>query len=533
VTQVIERLESRRLLSAGDLDLTFGSSGTVLGSNIQSTPVTEEALTPDGGIVITRANDHSVRKLTSTGAVATSFGTNGVFTISFWTTDAIAVQPDGKILVAGTQSGTNADAYIIRLTATGQLDSTWDGDGVLTVHFPTIGTSLISAIAVQPDGKVVIGGRKNSLVFVGRMNSNGSLDTTFDTDGYASASYTGKTVAVSAMVVRSDGQIDVGGRTVPTGSSTGNVMITQFQSNGAADTTFDSDGRVELPQSDPFNLIATLIERPNGKLLAAGQLSNASGPTILQFNATGSLDTTFGGGDGIVQLNVGGGLGYSAYGIALEPGGRVIVSAARDTDPTSTINNAPALFALNVNGSSDTTFGVSGVATTSFGTGLDAAGRLLIQPDGKLLQSGGKAYLGDPFGIDYYTALIRYQGYTGSIAGNLFNDLDHDGVHDGGEPNLANRNVYLDLDGDSTLDSNEPVARTDSSGNYLFPSLDPATYVVREVLPDAQWAQTSPPGTAGRTVNVASAAVTGINFGSADFVPPSQAMGRFILKRRT
>ena len=137
---------------------------------------------------------------TAAGAIDTCFGTNGTVTTDI-TADrdysrALALQSDGKIVVAGisgySATAANADFTVVRYNTDGSLDTTFDGDGIVITDIGpgTNDDDYCRGMAIQPDGKIIIGGRSflstttYGLVAV-RYNSDGSLDTTFDSDGKA------------------------------------------------------------------------------------------------------------------------------------------------------------------------------------------------------------------------------------------------------------------------------------------------------------------------------------------------------------
>jgi hypothetical protein len=114
--------------------------------------------------------------------------------------------------------------------------------------------------------------------------------------------------------------------------------------------------------------------------------------------------------------------------------------------------------------------------------GLQGANRLLIS------DNAASPYIGSGQAIT-----ITAAPFGNTITGQLFNDLNNNGVQDPGEPGLAGWTAYLDLHRDGVLDPGDPTAVTDSNGNYTFTNLAPGSYLVREVVPPG-WTQTTPPG---------------------------------------
>lgn len=246
--------------------------------------------------------DFLVVRYNSDGTPDTSFGTGGTVLVSVSvstdTAYGVALQTDGKILVCGSANG---DFGLIRLTAAGVLDTTFDVDGIVTT--PVLAsTDTARDLAVQSDGKVVVAGfasngTNNDFAAV-RYNSDGTLDTTFDTDGKVTTAIGTGTDEAYAVVITSGGLIILGGRSF---SSTNgdDFALVRYTSGGALDTTFDTDGKVTTAMGTTVaaDVIYDLALDPaNGKIVAAGSTGSNSGLGVARYNTNGSLDTTFLGG---------------------------------------------------------------------------------------------------------------------------------------------------------------------------------------------------------------------------------------------
>ncbi len=196
-----------RLNSDGSLDTTFGDSLLEADSPVNAVAVQADGKILIGGIfsTVNGSSRGNIARLNSDGSLDTTFG-NGLAGAS-GTVTALAVQPDGKVLLAGTFSTVNGSSRgnIARLNSNGSLDTTF-GNGLAGA------SSTVTTLAVQPDGKVVLGGLFTTVNGtargrIARLNSNGSLDTTFG-NGLA-----GSNNGVYAVVVQSDGKILLGGAT--------------------------------------------------------------------------------------------------------------------------------------------------------------------------------------------------------------------------------------------------------------------------------------------------------------------------------
>jgi uncharacterized delta-60 repeat protein len=195
-----------KLKPDGTPDTTFGTGGLVtIDFGTGDSNLNAIAVAPDGKIVAvgkTEANgtaDWAVARLTAAGALDPTFGTAGsgkVITDFFGFADeafAVDVQSNNRIVVTGTDTGVNQDVAVVRYTTTGDLDTTFDGDGKNFINFFG-GTDYAGAVRVQPDNKIiVVGGSQQPGSYrrfvLTRFNANGSFDSTFGTGGEATADF--------------------------------------------------------------------------------------------------------------------------------------------------------------------------------------------------------------------------------------------------------------------------------------------------------------------------------------------------------
>ena len=284
-----------RLTSAGRLDTTFSDDGKALihfGSDSSATGV---AIQSNGKIVVSgteykdfSGKDMAVARFNSNGTLDTTFNGVGFRTVAFDIggskeeyCNAISLQADGKIVLAGTAhtGGSNVFEFAVaRLTTSGSLDTTFDGDGKKTIAFDH---GVASAVAVSSSGKIVVAGRANVAsdqdFAVARLNSNGSLDSTFDGDGKKTIAFDlggSNNDQANAVKIQSDGKIVVAGSArVSFGVS--DFAVARLNSNGSLDTSFDGDGkrRSSLSGDDEARGMAL---QSNGRIVLAGY-SNAVG----------------------------------------------------------------------------------------------------------------------------------------------------------------------------------------------------------------------------------------------------------------
>jgi uncharacterized delta-60 repeat protein len=325
------------------------------------------------------------------GDLDISFGTGGSVTTSIsgiWDVPSdVAVQSDGKIVVGGT-ANVVGDFALSRYNNDGSLDATFGTGGKVTTDFG-LGSSAGFGLAIQPDGKIVMVGNANQDFGVARYNGNGSLDTTFGTGGTVTTDF-GDFDSAAAALIQPDGKI------VTVGDTKLNVAaVVRYNSDGTLDSTFGSGGKVTSNVESNIS-VADAVLQADGKILVAGEApSNDFG--VIRYNSNGTLDTTF-GNNGKVTTDFGSGNtltspfdGYdSGSAILLQPDGKFVVLG---TTNYFSNNRDFALARYNSNGTLDTTFGTGGKVTTNL-EDLDSAEDLVLQPDGKIIAvgDGGNAF---------------------------------------------------------------------------------------------------------------------------------------------
>ena len=294
------------------------------------------------------------------GKVITAFGS------SHDAAYAVVVQPDGKTIVAGeTVEGSNRFFALVRYNRDGSLDNSFDGDGKVTTLIPFGSKNIARAIVVQTDGKIVVagttennngGGSLRNFVVV-RYNVNGNLDTSFDNDGIAVTQIAGPGEDAYDAVIQSDGKIVVVGYS---GSSLG---ILRYNTNGSLDTTFDSDGKATVSIPNGYIVGRAVRAQSDGKLVVAGYAFRGLNDdfALVRFNLNGSLDTTF-GTNGFVFTAIGNASDV-ARALAITPEGKIVVGGTAN----DSVSGILALAQYDTNGSLDTSFGTNGVVTTPGG----------------------------------------------------------------------------------------------------------------------------------------------------------------------
>ena len=264
---------------------------------------------PDGKILATgyawNGSDYeiSLTRYNTDGTLDTSFGGGDgiVATQVSVSTDAgneVIVQPDGKILVAGySWGGSYTNHTVVRYNADGTLDLTFGGgDGVANVDIG--GSSYANDIALQADGKIVTAGAYHNgtdydfAVF--RLNTDGSLDTSFDTNGYLTTSFGADSDIGRSVQIQPDGMIVIGGET--DGGATKDFVVARYDTNGNLDTSFGAgSGYVVTDIAGTADKIEEIKLQSDGKIVAAGygMVGGTNEFAVVRYNADGTLDTTF------------------------------------------------------------------------------------------------------------------------------------------------------------------------------------------------------------------------------------------------
>ncbi len=330
--------------------------------------------------------------LAADGDLDPTFGTNGKVVTGFDVPDvpdaiatAVALQPDGKIVAAGWlfDATANVDFMVTRYNPDGSLDTTFDSDGRVRTDF--FGRSdIATALVVQPDGKILVTGtvEDDTSQFhfaVVRYLPNGMLDPTFDSDGKAIGGFYG---FAEAMALQPDGKIVVAGSGFH-GGSNGDITLSRYNPDGTPDGSFGTGGTVHTDFGGLLDVPAAVLLLPGGKLVVVGSTETnvtSSDIALVRYNADGSPDGTFGGA-GRIAIDFGG--GEVAMDAVLQPDGRIVVSAS--------ISNPSGSFSVLrflPDGRLDTAFGTDGRAFTTFSGFDEAALAVAMQADGKIVAGG-------------------------------------------------------------------------------------------------------------------------------------------------
>lgn len=433
---MLERLEERCLLSAGDLDSTFGRRVIDFG-RADRDEAADVAIQADGKIVAVGASEYfrvgigsfpvvALTRVNSDGNLDLGFGNGGKATspeIGLRSAaSGVVIQADGKIVVSGSvlassTSTTGYDFAVARYNPDGSPDTSFGTAGSVAIDFGG-GSEGSAGIALQPDGKILVVGAtdaagENRVDFaVARLNGGGSLDTTFGTGGRVVTDVTGVIEYANSVVLQPDGKI------VVAGSFTFNdFLLVRYNSDGSLDSTFGSAGRVTTDFAGRGDGTSAVVLQPDGKILAAGVSApvfpapGSSDFALARYNSDGSLDTTF-GTTGRVTTDFGSSRRDVTLSIALQPEGKFVAAGWSAPAPPTTGRVDFALARYNSDGSLDTSFGTGGQVITDFPSTAvfsdEKVSGVALQPDGKIVAAGSACPAGFPASCDF--ALARYDG---------------------------------------------------------------------------------------------------------------------------
>jgi uncharacterized delta-60 repeat protein len=356
------------------------------------------------------------------GDLDTSFSDDGTATFrlednSVAIARAVVIQPDGKIVTAGTET---ADFVLTRWNSDGTLDTGFGAAGVVSTVVGVTGQAR--ALALQPDGKLVAVGYGGATFndqttwdfALARYEDDGDLDSTFGVGGITIDDLTGTRDLATGVVLQPDGTLVVVGFD--------HFILARYLADGTRDTSFGSGGYVTITPGFPGGAMLgrAILRQPDGKLVVAGQLFDTGGLVgfdnfaVARFHPDGALDSSF-GGDGRVFSDFPSGsddpLFFSAdngRAIVLQADGKLVVAGqAIGAPPPGFLGNASrfALARYEEDGDPDPTFGSAGIVLTEYPGASEGARALALQPDGKLVVAGEADATGD----GQVFALARYK----------------------------------------------------------------------------------------------------------------------------
>lgn len=391
---VLARAPGGLAASAGSLDLSFGSGGTTALTDSQGLGFDAAVRLPDGGMVValskgmTAPQQVTLIKVGPEGMVDPQFEQDG-FAAASWVLYPmlfdLALMPDGRIVAVGMAAEQDGGyAWLIaRFDADGSLDASFGSDGVVDLPMP--GGAAATAVALQPDGRIVAGGERygdsgyQEHWALARLDADGSLDASFGAGGITILPFQGSSLADLAL--QPDGKVVATGEDVEGGNPAVNV-VARFEPDGQIDNTYGTDGVTSLPGVDGDSLVVD----GEGRVVLAGRVSGpaGTGSGLARLDPNGVPDATFGSGGVTTPLDPGQPVWANA--VAVQADGRILASG--DTiGPTG--GYGFALTRYTSDGNLDPAFGDDGRVLEDVYPGHPSNARAVaIQPDGRILAVG-------------------------------------------------------------------------------------------------------------------------------------------------
>ncbi|HYV36468.1 MAG TPA: hypothetical protein VE988_12225 [Gemmataceae bacterium] len=480
---LLEALEDRNLLSAGVLDSSFVSNGIAVIPNspsmhwslaIQpdgkllevgqgSTMLPNSMILPNGQLASSGTwEPFALFRQNADGSADATFGSNGRIyaaafangltesnngnmgaALGFVNTSAVAVEADGKILVAGsiaygwTYGGPSSlptppavgvpmiltavplqHFFVGRFNSDGTVDTSFGNGGMTITPFGVNDT--VSAMTVLPEGQIVVAGASDLRFAAARYNADGGLDQTFGNGGKVITTVgQAHSDIVNGLAVQNDGKVILAGSSI---DQSFGITLVRYNDDGTLDPSFGAGGIVETNVLHCSSSATDIAIDSAGNLLVAGwyygdfsvipdPMSTAwpQGSLLQRYTPNGQLDATFGNNGQVKSSND----LWQYYGshVALQADGRILLASSFNDTNTTT---AEKLTRYNADGSLDTTFGNGGVAIASRGPAtFGFANDVAIAPDGGIVIAGW-SYLQAPADFHVELTLVRFANDEGA-----------------------------------------------------------------------------------------------------------------------
>lgn len=413
--------------AAGDLDPSFSEDGKLTTALSRDSAAGAVIARPDGTLIVAGSNYNFnylgissfsagfVARYRADGELDPSFGANGVTEFSFdgrngSSVAAMAVRPDGSLVLVGVAVGYESSGPIAMDPHLGV--ALVKPSGELDSSFGAAAMAAVDSfdpaapsVAAFADGSVAIGGRAGGDLAVARLRADGTPDSSFSGDGIQTADLGGDSDGVAALAADGDALLAAG-------NGDNGAAVLRYQSSGAPDPAFGTGGVARPPAAD-FGA-GTIDLRPSGEVVIGGGTPGdrfGAHLAVVQLRADGTADPAF-SDDGAVVLRRTS--ARATADLAVAPDGRLLLVDGANGDF--------AVIRLNADGTSDRAFGRRGVAVTDLGGNYDASSAIAVQADGRIVAAGRRERVivhSDTSSI----ALARYL-----VAGR--HDADADGVVD-------------------------------------------------------------------------------------------------------
>ncbi len=383
-----------RYYENGILDDSFGSGGIIITDFGGAAGASSVILQPDGNIVaVGHTGGHfALARYKAEGILDTSFGSGGLTITNVggaaWA-NSVKLQSDGNIVIAGRAGN---ELAVARYNINGTLDGSFGTGGISTTLIAMYGNTA-SSLALQPDGKLVMAGMSGGYLgdfTLARFSADGILDNTFHSDGIVTSSLNKSNEAANDLVIQPDGKIIVAGRSVIEQGVFLNDALVRYEPDGKFDSSFVSI--IALGDGGYSYRFATevALNPVDGKIVVVGQGGgdeSANWCFIKSHHQDGEIDDSFGSGGGAsfdLSYFVNAGVAGS---LAIQHDGKIIAGGSGHFPGFS--NSDFMLARINQDGNIDTSFGVDGFSITDLGNNYyDYLSAVVVQSDGKIVAAG-------------------------------------------------------------------------------------------------------------------------------------------------
>lgn len=467
-----------RYHSDGSLDTTFNGTGRLVPQFGSNDWAWELVVQPDGRLLVagTTGSSTVIARYHSDGTPDTSFsGTGHVITSGVSLGNSLALQSDGSMVVAGSSYSSSFDFAVGRFTADGEPDATFNGTGLVTTDFAG-GSDTSRDLLVQADGKIVVLGKLDQngqpILQLARYNADGSLDTTFNASGKLTTGLHATGFTGGSVLIQGDGKIVVVGMDASNGLADSDFALARFNADGSVDTAFGVNGTVVTDLgAHRQDIVGRAVLQADGKILVAGS-TDVSGMdwdfALVRYNADGSPDTTF-NGTGMVRADIGDQSTDAAYAITVQADGKILLTGASNANDSGDF----AVARFNADGSLDTSFGEAvpqntaptfHVGTGKLVTGIAGMGNSVAVAEGGAIVVAGVFY-SQPVYSTFGVLRLNPDG----AADTSFNGTGSQAIKFPSGHNDAAYSVSLQPDGKIVLSgaagSNTGIARLNDDGS--------------------------------------------------------------------
>lgn len=401
------------------LDHAFATDGVAkISFGIGKNWLAGSVIQPDGKIILagsladsSYAHSIALARVNPDGVLDEKFGNGGIIITKAGVNSrstGVAVMPDGRVVVAGwafVEKGKEGITVAV-YQADGRLDTHFGNQGFLI--FPMeYSAAYVYSLAVQPDGKIIVGGKitirkeyrdqllvrsvPDDYVFLARLNSNGTFDTTFGKNGVVVTDVGGGDVRITTLTLQSDGKFIASGTRQKGASSA--LILARYNSNGVLDKHFGVDGLVSRTMEKGNYKPPTVTVLSDGRIYVVGGYSQQEEAwlLLLRLRDDGASDSTFGVSGTIASRTAL--WRHSPFIAVTQPDGKILISGLSVRPPKPGQSQPPFHFSIGLarflqNGQVDNSFGLNGVQVVPIGAVTDTPIFMTIQENGRIVVAG-------------------------------------------------------------------------------------------------------------------------------------------------